>query len=171
MTEAAPLYCTYHPTRETMLRCNRCEKPICMKCAVHTPTGYRCKECVHSIQRNYDNTTWIDYASGFIVTSILSAITSILVVMVSRFFWGLIILIGAPAAGALIAQAAQLALRRHRSKTLFLTTAAGVVIGVIPAVIVTLLMGNLMATIWEVVFIFIATPIVYHRVSGIIFSK
>ena len=25
----APSYCYNHPDRETMLRCNRCERPIC----------------------------------------------------------------------------------------------------------------------------------------------
>ena len=39
------LTCTFHPNVETQLRCNRCNKPICIKCAKHTPTGYRCPEC------------------------------------------------------------------------------------------------------------------------------
>lgn len=171
MTETNPLYCANHPDRETTLRCNRCEKPICVKCAVRTPTGYRCKECVRGIQKNFNNAAWYDYVLGFITTVFLSIIASILVAMVSRFFWGLIILVGAPAAGALIAQAAQLALRRHRSRALFITTAAGVVLGTLPAVIVTLLMGSWIATIWEVVFVVMATPTVYYRISGILFSK
>ncbi len=39
-----PMVCANHPNRETMLRCNRCEKPICIHCAVLTEVGYRCKE-------------------------------------------------------------------------------------------------------------------------------
>ena len=38
----APTYCANHPGVETSLRCNKCGKPICAKCAVRTPTGYRC---------------------------------------------------------------------------------------------------------------------------------
>ena len=38
----APTYCANHPTVETTLRCNKCGKPICAKCAIRTPTGYRC---------------------------------------------------------------------------------------------------------------------------------
>ncbi|MEN6392186.1 MAG: B-box zinc finger protein, partial [Anaerolineaceae bacterium] len=35
MTDNPPtLYCTNHPQTETSLRCNRCDKPICTKCAV-----------------------------------------------------------------------------------------------------------------------------------------
>ncbi len=37
--------CTYHPDVQTGLRCSRCGKPICPKCAVRTPVGLRCPEC------------------------------------------------------------------------------------------------------------------------------
>lgn len=37
--------CSYHPNVMTGLRCNRCGKPICPKCAVRTPVGMRCPDC------------------------------------------------------------------------------------------------------------------------------
>lgn len=37
--------CTYHPDVMTGLRCSRCGKPICPKCAVRTPVGLRCPDC------------------------------------------------------------------------------------------------------------------------------
>lgn len=37
--------CSYHPNDMTGLRCNRCGKPICPKCAVRTPVGLRCPDC------------------------------------------------------------------------------------------------------------------------------
>ena len=54
MTESPneKMYCYNHPQRETVLRCNRCERPMCTSCAVLTPTGYRCKECVRGQQKN-----------------------------------------------------------------------------------------------------------------------
>src|SRR5512139_2890612 len=59
--EMAPtLYCANHPDRETMLRCNRCEKPICYQCAILTPVGYRCKECVRQQQNTYYNAERFD---------------------------------------------------------------------------------------------------------------
>lgn len=37
--------CFYHPDVTTRLRCSRCEKPICPRCMVASPVGYRCPEC------------------------------------------------------------------------------------------------------------------------------
>jgi hypothetical protein len=40
MTESV-LICANYPGRETGLRCNRYNKPICASFAVQTPVGYR----------------------------------------------------------------------------------------------------------------------------------
>ena len=40
-----PLYCANHPGVETYLRCGKCEKPICARCRVSTPVGFRCFDC------------------------------------------------------------------------------------------------------------------------------
>ena len=61
MTESTTLYCYVHPTRETSLRCNNCERPICAQCAVRTPTGYRCKECVRERQKTFETAEWYDF--------------------------------------------------------------------------------------------------------------
>lgn len=45
--EEAPLYCANHPKEPTYLRCARCEKPICARCRVSTPAGWRCRECAN----------------------------------------------------------------------------------------------------------------------------
>ncbi|MDE2802388.1 MAG: hypothetical protein OXK21_05870 [Chloroflexota bacterium] len=42
--------CTFHPQTETLLRCSKCDRPICGKCAVTTPVGARCPECAN-VQR------------------------------------------------------------------------------------------------------------------------
>lgn len=42
-----PLHCANHPNVETYLRCARCEKPICARCRVSTPAGFRCFECAN----------------------------------------------------------------------------------------------------------------------------
>lgn len=41
------MQCTFHPETETLLRCSKCEKPICNRCAVPTPVGARCPECAN----------------------------------------------------------------------------------------------------------------------------
>ncbi len=43
--QAQTLYCANHPTVETLLRCNKCGKPICQRCGVRTPVGIRCRAC------------------------------------------------------------------------------------------------------------------------------
>ena len=40
-------HCYKHPNAETELRCSKCEKYICDKCACVTTVGYRCRECAH----------------------------------------------------------------------------------------------------------------------------
>jgi hypothetical protein len=37
--------CARHPNTETVLRCGRCETPICPRCLVATPVGARCPTC------------------------------------------------------------------------------------------------------------------------------
>jgi hypothetical protein len=39
------LFCYRHPERETWVRCGRCDQPICTKCAMQGPVGFRCKQC------------------------------------------------------------------------------------------------------------------------------
>lgn len=51
--ETGPLFCYQHPKVETSLRCNRCNRPICPKCAQRTPVGFRCSECVLAIEDRY----------------------------------------------------------------------------------------------------------------------
>jgi hypothetical protein len=44
-TEADTLHCARHPDVETVLRCGRCETPICPRCSISTPVGMRCRDC------------------------------------------------------------------------------------------------------------------------------
>ena len=43
--ETPMLRCARHPGTETVLRCGRCETPICPRCMVETPVGARCPTC------------------------------------------------------------------------------------------------------------------------------
>lgn len=44
---AAPT-CYRHPDRHTLLRCSRCERPICAACSIDASVGQRCPECVRA---------------------------------------------------------------------------------------------------------------------------
>jgi hypothetical protein len=172
--ETTTLYCYVHPDRETSLRCKTCEKPICASCAVRTPTGYSCKECVREQQRIFNTAEWYDYLIGFGTSSVLSLIASLILVLISGFigfFMWFVSFAIAGAAGALIANITQSALRKRRSKRLFWLVAAGVVAGAIPVILFQLLTGNFFAIIWQGIYLITATPTVYARISGFQFSR
>jgi hypothetical protein len=68
----------------------------------------------------------------------------------------------------LIAEAVRFATRKHRARSLFMTVATGVVLGALPAILLNLfLFHNVFGAIFQGVFLFIATPVVYARLSGI----
>ena len=46
-TTAAPA-CYRHPDRHTLLKCSRCDRPICAACSIDASVGQRCPECVRS---------------------------------------------------------------------------------------------------------------------------
>ena len=64
-------FCAVHPDRETGLRCNRCGRLMCAECAVLTPVGYRCRECVRQQEDKFFNATQSDYV---IITAICAAL-------------------------------------------------------------------------------------------------
>ena len=106
MTTPSPktLFCANHPDRETLLRCNRCEKPICTQCAVLTPTGYRCRECVRGQQKSFETALPIDYVIAPLAAAGLAFIGSWLV-----RFTGFFTIFLAPFAGMIIAEAVKAA--------------------------------------------------------------
>jgi hypothetical protein len=168
-------YCTFHPNTETSLRCNRCERPICTRCAVLTPTGYRCKDCVRGQQKTFDTSEWYDYPIAFLLGAGLSFLGSLIVPALGFFTIFL-----APVAGGLIAEAIRLGIRRRRSKRLFqvgtLATALGASISLLVVVLGALFFlsqggsagfGALFPLLWRGVYAFVVTTTVYYRLAGI----
>jgi hypothetical protein len=163
------LYCANHPTVETTLRCNRCEKPICSRCAVLTPTGYRCKECVRGQQRQFDTATWLDYPLTIAIAGLLAYIGSQIVPVLGFFTIFL-----APIAGVIIAEAIRMVIRKRRSKRLFLTATIAAGVGSAPPLLMILIgmlagggFGVLLALVWQGVYTFTVISTVYYRLSGI----
>jgi len=126
-TDTENLYCYVHPNRKTLLRCNRCNRPICSSCAILTPTGYRCKECVRGQQKTFDTARWWDYPLSVIVAGGLALIASLIG---SRF--GFFTIIVAPIAGMIIAEAVRAVVQKRRSKPLLWTATIFFVYGCHP---------------------------------------
>ncbi len=173
MTESTTLYCYVHPTRETSLRCNNCDRPICAQCAVRTPIGYRCRECVKGQQKAFNTSEWYDYLSGFIVAALLSAIAAFLVTLIGGigFFGFILIFLGSPTAGVVIAESVRAVTRKRRSRSLFMTVAAGVIVGALPMILFQLMTSGLFGILYQVIYLVIVVPLVYTRLSGIQLSR
>jgi tetratricopeptide (TPR) repeat protein len=137
--EVAPddgvLYCYNHPNVETMLRCNRCGRPICTRCAVQTPVGYRCKQCVGQQQAVFYTGGAGDYVIGGVIALVLGGIASYLITLLHAWFFALIL---GPTIGIGIAEAVRLAVRKRRSRYLWVVVGGGIVVGSLPALLVGL---------------------------------
>jgi hypothetical protein len=177
MSDANPpkLFCYVHPDRETVLRCNRCERPICNECAVLTPTGYRCKECVRGQQKIFETAQSSDYLLSIIIAGILGFFGS----YIARFLSFFIIFI-APVIGVVIAEAVRRVTHRRRAKRLFQLTAGAAALGSLPLLLLYAIsaifslsaggfsiLGVGLGLVWQGLYSFLVTSTVYYRLSGI----
>jgi hypothetical protein len=174
MTDTIPssttLYCYVHPTRETSLRCKRCERPICPSCAVRTPTGYLCRNCVREHQKTFNTALWYDYLIGMGTTFMLSLVTGGVLAFVSSFVGFFMFFIAVAVAGGVGVFISNVVLRvtgKRRSRPLFMACAAGVALGAIPIILFLFFTMNVYALISLGIYTFVATSTVYARLAGI----
>jgi len=176
-------FCYNHPGRETRLRCNRCNRPICGECAVLTPTGYRCKECVRGQQKIFETARPLDYIIGGGIGFILSLVGSLACYFLGLYnsWFGFFVILVAPFIGTIIAEGARRITGRRRGRLLFRLVTGAVLAGALVPLLMDLgsilffMRGsNLMAgplsllpIIWKVVYIFMVTSTVYTRLTGI----
>lgn len=174
------LYCANHPQIATALRCNRCDKPICNKCVVLTPTGYRCRDCVRGQQKTFETAQNIDYPLAFVIAGAVAWAGSLLAPIM--FFLTIFI---APVAGTLAAEAVRFATRRRRSKLLFQLAAAGAALGsFVPFLLKVFYTLSLYAAytanpfggsgislilslLWPGLYAILVTTTVYYRLAGV----
>jgi hypothetical protein len=176
MTDST-LHCAFHPDRETTLRCNRCEKPICTRCAVLTPVGYRCKECVRGQQAVFETVKTVDFVVAAIVSAVGAGVAVTLLNMVG--FWGFI---AAPFVGGGLAEVVRVAVRRRRGRRLPLVAALAVALGVLPSLVpaVGLLIASLSygggieilgGVLWSIAYPLVSGGLLlsalYYRLRGI----
>ena len=132
------LYCTVHPDRATTLRCNKCGRPMCPECAVPTPVGYRCKECVRGIQDGYYKATQTDYA---LIFGVCAGLTAVAGAIISAINFGLLfsLILGLVAGGGIGEVALRLTSRRRGRQSANIAAAGAVIGGLIGGVVQFLL--------------------------------
>lgn len=118
-------YCEKHPDRDTELRCNRCDRYMCIQCAVRTPVGYTCVDCVRGQEDKFYTGTQADYAIVAIISVIGGAIGAFIVGLVGIFF----ALIISPAVGGLVGQLALTVTGRRRGRYSGYICAGAVLVG------------------------------------------
>ena len=170
-----PMHCVNHPDVETYLRCNKCGQPICAKCAVLTPVGYRCKDCVRAQQRVF-------YKSFRPIYYLLAAVVALPLGLVAGWLipslgWFAVVL--GPVAGAGIAEVVRWAIQSRRGPYTWLVVCGCIVVGALPQLVLSLLSllslalipeggglytGGLLRLVWTVVYLVAATGAAYARV-------
>ena len=132
LTPAQPevMHCYRHPDRETLIRCARCDRPICLQCQVRHPVGIRCKECARIRKDPLTNLTFVQYLLAF-VSSLGAGIVGGFIAPFIGFSF-LAIFIG-PAVGAAIAEFVGRVIGYKRGVPLMVIVSACIVAGVIIA--------------------------------------
>ena len=176
ITDSSITYCANHPDREATLRCNRCDKPICVKCARRVATGYRCPECVSQQQQIFETALWYDYVVAASVAAVLSGIAGALLTVLGWFIFFL-----SPIAGGAIAEVVRFAVRKRRGKWLPWAAVGGVVLGGLPLCALPLLgvllgvlggepetgLGSLFGLLWPLLYVVLCASTLYYRLRGI----
>ena len=157
------LHCAFHPETETLLRCNRCSKPICMKCAVLTDVGYRCKECIREVQDNYYNAetkdNWIAFVVSFLVGLIATPILGFFLGFFGFFFGLIIAFFLGSGAGASLAQIIRRAVGKRRGRNLRYFAMAGILLSI---GIVVILTGGVLLNLPTLAFAVLALTTAYQ---------
>jgi hypothetical protein len=175
MTDDSKLFCYIHPDRETLLRCNKCERPICTQCAVLTPTGYRCKECIRSQQKSFETAQ----SSDLVLAPILAAVIALIGSFFSRYI-GFFTIFLAPFVGLVIVEVSRWATQKRRSVLLVQLITGAALLGSLPLLIISLisllshfqagaalsLMG-LLPLVWQAAYTFLVASSIYYRLAGI----
>lgn len=164
------LYCYRHPNRATGLRCITCNRPICTKCAQHTPVGYRCPQCIREAQDVFFTAGIVDYLVVAVVTLILGLLAGAIAPRLGFF----VIFIG-PAAGSIIGRIAFRVGRRQHGRYLPHLVAALVALGgFLPSglpIVLALLFGSAsiaqlgLGLLWPAIYVFLATGAAYYQVK------
>ena len=120
-------FCALHPQRDTELRCNRCQRYMCVDCARRTPVGYTCRECVRRHENKFFEGTIIDYGLVAAVCAVGGALTPVVMQLIGGFL--ILGFIVSPAIGGAAGQIALGLTGRRRGRYSGYVAAGGVLAG------------------------------------------
>lgn len=152
-------FCAVHTDRETALRCNNCNRLMCADCAVLTPVGYRCRECVRQHDDKFYKGTNADYAVVFGVSVVLSALGLFVLSLLGGFLL-FVILLSFPIGGAIGEVALRLTGRR-RGRYSGHVAAAGAVVGALALGLI--LTGQIVLSLTFLIYTGIVAATVFGR--------
>jgi hypothetical protein len=142
-----------------------------MKCAVRTPVGYRCKECVSGQQGVFYSATKTHQVAGSVVALLLGLLLGAVAYFAGQLSW--LALFIAPVAGGIVGEAIFRASGRKRARRFDWIGSGLVAVGALLAFLVlyfilrVLLRGyfDLWSLLWGLLFIGLAVGTVYARLK------
>jgi hypothetical protein len=110
-----------HPNEMTLVRCGRCERPICVRCMVDSPVGKKCRDCARS-RTHISEASGKQVLAGFLVGTLVAVVAG---AVLHQFpLWIL-----ALPYGALVGEATLRAGRRSRSPAMQVAAGAAALVG------------------------------------------
>lgn len=159
------LYCVNHPETETTLRCNRCGRPVCVKCVELTEVGYRCKDCIRAQQNTYFNAETRDYFVVAIVSFFLAAVAApvieVLLGLLGPIFGIILAILLGPAVGGAASTIIRRSAGRRRGRYLGIVAVVAIIIGVLIGIMFAAPFGVRVNLLPLVVFLFTALSTIY----------
>lgn len=157
--------CYRHPETETGLRCNRCNKFICPKCAVRTPVGFRCPDCIREMEDKYYTGGNTDYVVAAVIAfplSLIPATLSFFLLGGIGFFQLLIAFFLFPTVAGFIAEAVRWGVGKRRSRYLRHVVVGCLVAATLPFLVLGLFSG-ILGAIMPAMFIFLGSGAISVR--------
>lgn len=166
------LVCYRHANRATALRCYSCHKPICSQCAVKTPVGYRCPDCIREAEAVFFNARLVDYVIAPLVSLPLSLLAGLLMLQLSgSFFFILLTFFIGGLIGGFIGRMAKAAIGRRRGRYLPHVVTATVIIGgmvaALPSILALLFgsFGGIIGLLIPGIYTFVASSAAFYQMK------
>ena len=144
--------CKNHADRDSSLKCIRCDEFICIDCAVKTPVGYTCPQCIRENEDKYFDATPLDY--------IISAVVALPVSLIAAYFlsgFGFWLIFIGGFVGTVIARVAQSLSRRRRGRYIPHVVAGCIIVA---ALLIWLIGGSLFGS---GIFALVAAPAAFYQ--------